>query len=34
MTGLVDWAVKRSRMILAMVILAIGAGRLRLSDAA
>lgn len=26
MTGLVDWAVTRSRMILAMVILAIGAG--------
>lgn len=26
MTGLVDWAVERSRMIIAMIILAIGAG--------
>ena len=26
MTGLVDWAVERSRTILAMVLLAIGAG--------
>ena len=26
MTGLVDWAVERSRMIIAMIILSIGAG--------